>query len=34
MRFGSAYITPMAGVSIGTALTLGRELGKYLAEQA
>jgi predicted oxidoreductase len=34
MRFGSAYITPMAGVSIGTALTLGRELGKYLAEQS
>lgn len=33
LRFGPAYITPMAGVSIGMALTLGRELGKYLAEQ-
>jgi uncharacterized protein with FMN-binding domain len=31
MRFGAAYITPMAGVSIGICVTLGRELGKYLA---
>lgn len=31
-RFGSAYVTPMAGMSIGMALTLGRELGKYLAQ--
>ena len=31
MRFGAAYITPIPGVSIGMALTLGRELGKYLA---
>lgn len=30
MRFGE-YITPIPGVSIGMCLTLGRELGKYLA---
>ena len=33
MRFGSAYITPMPGLSIGLALTLGRELGQYLANK-
>ena len=32
-RFGTAYITPMPGMSIGMAVTLGRELGKYLAEK-
>lgn len=32
MRFGPAYITPIPGVSIGMALTLGRELGMHLAE--
>lgn len=31
MRFGPEYITPIPGVSIGMCLTLGRELGKYLA---
>lgn len=31
MRFGSTYITPIPGVSIGMCITLGRELGKYLA---
>lgn len=31
MRFGPAYITPIPGVSIGMCLTLGRELGHYLA---
>ncbi len=30
-RFGIQYSTPVAGVSIGIAWTLGRELGKYLA---
>lgn len=30
-RFGVQYSTPVAGVSIGIAWTLGRELGKYLA---
>lgn len=30
-RFGAQYATPIAGVSISMALTLGRELGKYLA---
>jgi hypothetical protein len=32
LRFGPAYITPISGVSIGICLTLGRELGKYLAK--
>lgn len=31
MRFGATYITPIPGVSIGMCITLGRELGKYLA---
>ena len=31
MRFGPEYITPIPGGSIGMCLTLGRELGKYLA---
>lgn len=31
MRFGPTYITPICGVSIGMAITLGRELGTYLA---
>ena len=31
MRFGPEYITPIPGASIGMCLTLGRELGKYLA---
>ena len=31
-RFGAQYATPIAGVSISMALTLGRELGKFLAE--
>jgi len=31
MRFGPEYITPIPGMSIGMCLTLGRELGKYLA---
>ena len=31
MRFGPEYVTPIPGVSIGMCLTLGRELGKYLA---
>ena len=30
-RFGVQYSTTVAGVSIGIAWTLGRELGKYLA---
>ena len=30
-RFGVQYSTPVAGVSIGIAWTLGRELGKYLS---
>lgn len=30
-RFGVQYSTPIAGVSVGMAQTLGRELGKYLA---
>ena len=30
-HFGVQYSTPVAGVSIGIAWTLGRELGKYLA---
>lgn len=30
-RFGVQYSTPVSGVSIGIAWTLGRELGKYLA---
>ncbi len=33
MRFGPEYITPIPGVSIGMCLTLGRDLGRYLAEQ-
>lgn len=32
LRFGAAYITPIPGVSIGMALTLGRALGRHLAE--
>ena len=32
-RFGLQYSTPVSGVSIGIAWTLGRELGKYLAGQ-
>lgn len=32
-RFGVQYSTPVSGVSIGIAWTLGRELGKYLAAQ-
>ena len=31
-RFGTEYITPIPGVSIGMALTLGREAGKSVAE--
>lgn len=31
LRFGPAYITPIPGVSIGICITLGRELGRYLA---
>ena len=30
-RFGPAYTTPIAGVSIGMAVTLGREAGKNAA---
>ena len=30
-RFGSQYFSPIPGVSIGMAVTLGRELGKHLA---
>ena len=30
-RFGLQYSTPIAGVSIGIALTLGREVGKIVA---
>ena len=30
-RFGVQYSTPVSGVSIGIAWTLGRELGKYLS---
>lgn len=32
-RFGPAYTTPIAGVSIGMALTLGREVGKFVGAQ-
>ncbi len=32
LRFGPAYVTPIAGVSIGMALTLGRLCGKHCAE--
>jgi hypothetical protein len=31
-RFGTQYSTPIAGVSIGIALTLGREVGRIVAE--
>ena len=31
MRFGPAYSTPIAGVSLGIAITLGREVGTYVA---
>ena len=31
LRFGPAYFTPVAGVSIGIAITLGREVGKTVA---
>ena len=31
LRFGPAYFTPIAGVSIGIAITLGREVGKVVA---
>ena len=31
LRFGPAYFTPIAGVSIGIAITLGREAGKAVA---
>ncbi len=31
MRFGPAYFTPIAGVSLGIAITLGREVGRYVA---
>lgn len=31
-RFGYEYITPMPGVSLGLAITLGRECGKSVAE--
>ena len=33
-RFGTAYFSPVPGVSIGCALTLGYCLGDYLAQQA
>jgi predicted oxidoreductase len=31
-RFSLQYSTPIAGVSIGIALTLGREVGRIVAE--
>lgn len=31
-RFGAQYSTPISGISIGMALTLGQALGKHLAE--
>lgn len=31
MRFGPAYVTPIPGVSLGIAVTLGRDLGMHLA---
>ena len=31
-RFAIEYSTPMSGLTIGLAMTLGRELGKELAE--
>ena len=31
-RFGTQYSTPIAGVSIGIAMTLGREAGRIVAE--
>ena len=31
-RFGLQYSTPIAGVSIGIAMTLGREVGRIVAE--
>lgn len=33
LRFGSGYVTPIPGVSIGMCLTLARHLGKQLAEE-
>lgn len=33
LRFGSGYVTPIPGVSIGMCLTLARHLGKHLAEK-
>jgi len=32
MRFGAAYITPIAGVSIGMCITLGRICGQNVAK--
>jgi succinate dehydrogenase/fumarate reductase flavoprotein subunit len=32
-RFGVQYFTPVPGTSVSMAITLGRELGKHLAEQ-
>ena len=32
-RFGAAYFTPVPGTSVGMGITLGRELGKYLASK-
>ncbi len=32
-RFGSQYATPISGVSIGIAVTLGREAGRYAAQK-
>ena len=31
-RFGAAYFSPIPGVSIGSAITLGYTLGEHLAE--
>ena len=33
MRFGTDYITPIPGVSIGMAITLGRAVGRHCAEE-
>lgn len=33
LRFGPSYVTPISGVSIGMCITLGRELGRHLAEK-
>lgn len=32
LRFGPTYITPIPGVSVGMAITLGKELGEYLSK--